>query len=236
MSGYEVIMKVVPLTTEDAIAVASLHRSAIDKGFLSALGRRFTERMYGAILSCPLAFGYGVKDERGQILGFIVCAEDVKKTYRFSLLHHGLSMALPLLRCMCRPSMIRRLWETLRYPVNVGQDMPQGEVLSIAVCPEARSKGVGQVLMEAGLAEFYRRGNDRIKVSVGADNDCANHFYVRCGFRLAITRLHHGLLMNVYVVQLSGASTSLREAVTDKAQASRSIRISRMLPASAVAH
>ena len=200
------IPRVVLLNTQDAVAVAQLHRSAINNGFLSGLGQRFTERMYRAILSCPTAFGLGIKDDAGQILGFIICAEDIKRAYRFSIIHHGLSMALPLMRYACRLSTFRRLWETLRYPSAVGKAFPRAEVLSIAVSPAARGKRVGQILMEAAFNEFRNRNIGRIKVAVAAANQGANCFYQHCGFHLATTRRHHNLPMNIYDVDLAGAS------------------------------
>lgn len=44
----------------------------------------------------------------------------------------------------------------------------------------------------------------RKKVVVGAGNGAAIKFYERCGFSLALTRLHHGRPMNVYTLDLQG--------------------------------
>ena len=65
----------------------------------------------------------------------------------------------------------------------------------------ARGRGVGQALVAAAVEEFRRRGIDRFKVAVWAGNDTANAFYKRCGFELALQRKHHGLPMNVHVLQ-----------------------------------
>ncbi len=54
------------------------------------------------------------------------------------------------------------------------------------------------------LEEFARRGIDRVKVAVGSHNKPANGFYVRHGFGLATTRMHHGLGMNVYTISTTG--------------------------------
>lgn len=203
----EFVIRVVHLDARDAAAVARLHRSAITTGFLSALGEGFTVRMYRAILSCPAAFGLGIKDEAGELLGFIACAEDIRKTYRYSILLHGLSMSLSLLRYAFRFGIIRRLWETFRYPSAVGEDLPAAEVLSIAVWPMFRSQGFGQMLLNAAGNELRRRGVQRVKVAVGAANTGANRFYERCGFRLAVTRQHHGEPMNIYTAELAEAAS-----------------------------
>jgi len=204
----QIVVHVVRLNAQDAAAVASLHRSAISTGFLAALGERFTNSMYRAILSCPVAFGLGVKDEAGRLHGFIVCAQDIGNTYRYSILNHGISMGLPLLRHVCRFSIIRRLWETFRYPSVVGETLPPAEVLSIAVSPLLRSQGVGQMLLDAALNELWAKDIGRVKVAVGAANTGANRFYERCGFRLARTRRHHGEPMNIYTIDLADGTPS----------------------------
>ena len=112
-------------------------------------------------------------------------------------------MALPLLRFMLRPSVIRRMWQTFRYPSTVGADLPQAEVLSVVVGPEGRGKGVAASLMEAALKAFADRGIAEVKVAVGADNQIADRYYRKCGFELAVTREHHGLPMNIYVAKTS---------------------------------
>lgn len=192
-----------PLAVEDAPAVARIHRASIQTGFLTTLGQEFTEQMYAAILSSSAAFGLGVRDEYGELVGFVTCAESTRTLYRHSLLHHGMSLVTPLLQYLFRPRTIRQLWETLRYPVAVGPHLPEAEILSIAVSPTARSHGVGHVLIEGALIEFACRGVDRARVAVGAANRTANLFYQRHGFELAMTRSHHGLPMNVYSVRIA---------------------------------
>ena len=79
-------------------------------------------------------------------------------------------MALPILRFLLRPSVIRRLIHTLRYPSQVGDALPAAEVLSIAVSASARGKGVGKALIQAGFNELARRGISEVKVAVWDQN------------------------------------------------------------------
>ena len=109
-------------------------------------------------------------------------------------------------RAIVRPSVLRGAVETLRYPGEVSEELPPAEILSIAVAESARHKGIGQALMRAALGEFSQRDVCRVKVAVGADNEPANRFYQQCGFRLALTREHHGLPMRVYVVDTGKAA------------------------------
>lgn len=191
-----------PMAKSHARAAAELHRKGIDTGFLSSLGPGFLTQLYKALPACPAGFGYVWEDSAG-VLGFVCCAESTGRAYKQSLLRRGVQMALPILRFLIRPSVIRRMIHTLRYPSQVGDELPAAEVLSIAVSADARGKGVGKALMEAAFEEFRRRGISQVKVAVWAGNETANRFYERCGYHLAVQREHHGLPMNVYVIDLS---------------------------------
>jgi len=192
-----------PMEKRHAAAVADLHRIAIDSGFLSSLGPRFLRQLYKAVPSCPAGFGYVWEEPDSRVLGFIACAESTGRVYKQSLLRRGVLMAIPLLRFMVRPSVLRRMIHTLRYPSQVGDDLPAAEVLSVAVSGDSRGRGVGRAVMSAALEEFKRRGITDVKVAVWAENAAGNAYYRNCGFKLAVVREHHGLQMNVYVRDLT---------------------------------
>ena len=195
-----------PLSRRDAAAAARLHCGGIRTGFLSTLGEGFLRQLYAAIPSCQSGFGFIWMGPNGSPLGFVACAEGTGRLYRQVLLRRGLLMALALARHAVHPKTLKRLWETLRYPSVAGSGLPPAEVLSIAVAEGARGRGGGTALMGAALDEFRRRGVNRVKVAVGADNAAAGCFYERCGFHLAARRQHHGQPMNIYVVALSGTA------------------------------
>lgn len=192
-----------PMVKRDAAGVALLHKEGIHTGFLSNLGVRFLRQLYAAIPSCPSGFGLVWEGPAGRVLGFIACAESTGRVYKQAMLRRGLLMMLSIIRYLFRPSVIRRLMETWRYPAEVGPDLPPAEVLSIVVSQEMKGKGIGRALIETAAKEFSRRNIRRIKVAVGADNEGGNAFYRRCGFELALTREHHGRSMNVYVLDLT---------------------------------
>lgn len=191
--------RVRPLSKRHARAAADLHRTGIHTGFLSSLGMGFLRPLYAALSACPSGFGFVWEEADGKVLGFVACAESTGRLYKQALLRRGLLLALPLVRYLFRPSVIKRLWQTLRYPAEVGAALPPAEILSIAVAEEGRGKGIGKALLSAAMEEFARRGIDRVKVAGWAGNQGANAFYERCGFRLEQTREHHGLPMNLYV-------------------------------------
>ena len=144
---------VIPLATCHARAVADLHLNGIDTGFLSSLGAGFLKQIYKALPNCSSGFGYVWEDPDGTVMGFVACAESTGRLYKQSLRRRGLLMMLPLLRFMFRWSVIKRLWQTLRYPADVGDDVPAAELLSIAVDGSMRGRGVGKQLMAAAVSE-----------------------------------------------------------------------------------
>jgi ribosomal protein S18 acetylase RimI-like enzyme len=191
----------VRLTRADAAAVGELHRSAIATSFLSSLGRGSSKHLYKAVLSSPSAFGFAWRGPDGRLLGYIACAQSTSEVYRQSLLRHGAMMVFWLLPRIWHISVLRRLWE-IRYPAEIPRELPQAEILSIAVSPEAHGRGIGTRLMGAVLGALQHQGIFDVKVSVWAGNTSAIKFYERCGFELALTRLHHGRPMNIYTIDL----------------------------------
>ena len=188
-----------PLAPRDATACARLHREGIATGFLSSLGLPFLRELYRAIPACPMGFGHVWAEGGRSVVGFVACAERTGRLYKQALLRRGPFLLLAASRLLVRPGAVRRMAQTLRYPAALPPDLPGSEVLSIAVAPQARGRGVGRALIRAALAQFAARGCAAARVAVWDRNEAANAFYRRCGFTLAHTRMHHGRGMNLYV-------------------------------------
>jgi ribosomal-protein-alanine N-acetyltransferase len=58
-----------------------------------------------------------------------------------------------------------------------------GEVLNLAVAPEFRRRGIGEALLQAGLAAFRRNQVDEVFLEVRESNVSARALYARHGFR-----------------------------------------------------
>jgi [ribosomal protein S18]-alanine N-acetyltransferase len=58
-----------------------------------------------------------------------------------------------------------------------------GEVLNLAVPPEFRRRGIGGMLLEAGLAVFRRRRANEVFLEVRESNRSAQALYLARGFR-----------------------------------------------------
>jgi len=80
-------------------------------------------------------------------------------------------------------------------------NLPSAELLSIVVADESQGKGLGGQLLQKGLAECAKRGIEKVKVLVGADNKPANKLYLKCGFELVGQIDSHGVVGDIYVVK-----------------------------------
>lgn len=198
--------QLVPLDRLHARQVARLHAEGISSGFLASLGHHFLTQLYTAIPKCGAGFGFVALDAAGDVQGFIACTESTGRLYKQAMRRRFLQMAWPIMRYLVRPSVIKRMIATLRYPTQVGGNVPAAELLSIVVTPALRGQGAGKALVAAASDEFRRRGIDRYKVAVWDQNERANAFYKSCGFEFALAREHHGLGMNIYVMDLTSAS------------------------------
>ena len=161
MRGFtgEVLSSVIrPLRADDAQAVALLHHKGIPTGFLSSLGRGFLEALYAAIPSSPSGLGFVC--DLGKPVGFVACTTGTGSLYKQVLKQHGGRLALCVLPNLWRPQVIKNCLETLRYPDEVGDGLPDAEILSIAVHERVRGKGVGKALLRRGLAALRGRGID----------------------------------------------------------------------------
>jgi ribosomal-protein-alanine N-acetyltransferase len=61
----------------------------------------------------------------------------------------------------------------------------EGEILTLAVAPAVRRRGVGRVLVEAAAAEAERRGAQTLFLEVAEDNPGALALYESAGFSRA---------------------------------------------------
>ncbi|MGH2637553.1 MAG: GNAT family N-acetyltransferase, partial [Actinomycetota bacterium] len=198
-AGSEAV-RIRPARRSDASAMAHIHRAALPDAFLSALGERFLHRLYLALATDPSAVALVAENGRG-VLGFASGAPSVGAFYRRFAYRHGLPAVLAALPKLLEPGVLRRLRETASHPERTAS-LPPAELLSIAVEPAERSSGIGARLARGILDGLSSRGADEVKVVVGVDNEGANRFYERLGFRPAARIAVHGTgASNVWVIR-----------------------------------
>jgi ribosomal protein S18 acetylase RimI-like enzyme len=205
-----------PATTADAAAMARLHADGMPDAFLPTLGPRFLARLYRALATDPDAVAVVAEGVDG-VVGFAAGVTSVGGFYRRFARAHGPGAALAAAPRLVRPSVARRLLETVRYPAqepngngaNGNGRLPDAELLSIAVAPGFRTGGTGRALADGVLSGLAGRGVGDIKVVVGAANQGANRFYAKVGFHEAgQLTVHQGTPSNVWIRSCHSSSPS----------------------------
>jgi len=209
-----------PGRPSDVAAVAALHAEAIAEGFLSSLGPRFLRRLYRRILHEPGSF-LVVAEGGGAVAGFIAGSLSLARLYRSFLVRDGALAVLGAPGKMV--GSLPRVLETLRHgaadttssDAGDGGHATGGELLSVAVDPTWRGRGVGGALVVRFLAEMEARGVASAHVVLGADNAPATAMYRAAGFRTARTfEMHRGTtsLLMARPVHTEGAPRPGEEA------------------------
>jgi ribosomal protein S18 acetylase RimI-like enzyme len=166
---------------EDVAAVAGLHADRIREGFLTSLGAGFLRRLYRRVLVSDDGFVLvaSAPTSNAPVIGFVAGVGSVGALYRRFIFRDGLVAG-----ALAAPRLVRaipRVVETLRYPSVTG-DLPDAEILAVAVAADATGAGIGRALVGAANEEFSRRGVMETKVVTSADNASALAMYRACGF------------------------------------------------------
>ncbi len=181
--------------------VAALHIQCISTSFISSMGIDFVTSLYEAIVRSKSSFGVvAVRNEK--VLGFVTFTTNRNKLYRSVVWRKGLIFVLLLAGNMWSRKRVKKIFETLFYPSRIKKmNLPAAELLSIAIGPEERLKGLAGKLIEKGFQHCRKKGVDKVKVLIGADNKAGNKLYLKFGFELVGQIVNHGLLSNIYVAQ-----------------------------------
>lgn len=199
-------MRTMPIKVEHAQAVAALHIQGIDKGFISSLGIKFVTALYEAIAQSSSSFGFTAEDDDGRVLGFVTFTSNVGKLYKAVVAKKGWRFAFLLVGRMFSLRRIKKVFETLFYPSRVKKmDLPSAELLSIVVDSHNYRAGLGTELVHKSFEECRRKGLEKVKVLVGADNEAANRLYQKCGFEFVGRIENHGVASNIYEVEVEKA-------------------------------
>ncbi len=174
---------------DDATVLARLHSSGIDTGFLPRLGPRFMRHLYRALIDYADGLVLVADDGIGPI-GYVAGVLDTGHFYRDFVRRHGLGAGWAALPKAARPSVARRVWESLRYE---GADESGAELFATALIPEARGRGLGTRLGVEFLEHLRVLGAREVRVIVGSDNAQAIAAYRKMGFFDAYTiEVHAG--------------------------------------------
>ncbi len=191
-----------PARASDVPDLARLHREIPD-AFLTLLGDRFLRRLYRALVEDPGVVVL-VSDVDGRAVAFAAGALSVGAVYRRFSRRHGLAAAMAAGARLARPEVVRRMVETARYPAR-SRALPDAELMSIAVAPAWRSRGIGRELASRLFAALAEGGARGVKVSVRTANEPANAFYRGLGLEsYGELTFHEGRPSNVWIYRPDG--------------------------------
>ena len=201
-----------PQVCSAARTAASLHWQCLPAAFISSLGEGFLRVMYVAIASAPNARLIVAGPAGEPPVGFVAGTTDTRAMFRWLLPRHGLALGLRALPHLWLPSVSCRVAENGFYLARRSllgrrqpgpqQPAPRAELLSLAVAPQMRHRGVARMLVEA-LDDFLQdRGCAAVRVVTDAADAGSNGFYSAIGWRVARQFTHHGRLVNEYVHDL----------------------------------
>ncbi len=195
-------MAIIKLESQYCEDVAKLHIEGISTGFISSLGLKFVTALYYTICRHKSSFGFVAVDS-GKVIGFVAFSTKLSGLYKFACLRYGIKFGFILFKYLFSIERFKKIFANTLYAANTKKvDLPDAELLSIAVAPDGRGKGIAEQMVRTGLAECGSRGIDKVKVLVDAKNEPANRLYQKTGFVLADQIDSHGVLSNVYVADL----------------------------------
>lgn len=114
-----------------------------------------------------------------EIVGFVTATTDVSRLPKVILFTLWKEMLFITAK---NPFALKNILQLPFYP-SFKNSFNSCEVLSLAVIPEKRGRGVGHKLMSEITQDFKNRGNQKFQLSVRKDMSSANVFYKKIGLK-----------------------------------------------------
>lgn len=181
-------------------SITTIHLNTFAGFFLTFMGRGFLTQMYCSYCE-EQASGLLVAEEGNVPVGFLAYSGDMGSLYRYMIKRKLLIFAWYSLGAFLRkPAVFMRILRAFLKPGESAREEAYMELASIGVAPDAKSKGIGSRLVDELKKQTDFRKYSYITLETDAiDNEGANYFYRKNGFRLErefVTR--EGRKMNEY--------------------------------------
>ena len=195
-------MNIVRLRKQHVRDVALLHKKYIDRGFISSLGSAFLGHLYDSMITSNNACCL-VAEDAGELQGFISGTYELGSFYKDFMRAKLLPVSIALLPKFIKPSVFRKIMESLLYPSNQDR-MPGAELMSIVVSEKYRGKGLSEELFKGLVSEFKEKNISKFKVVVGSRLPAANKFYLKMGgISYGEIKVHSDEASKVYIWEIS---------------------------------
>jgi len=189
-------------TKEDSIQIAKIHKQEINQGFLSQLGVKFLSKLYERMISSENSFVIVSKDN-DEIIGFINGCTNLKKFYKDFLRKYIFWAIIILLPKFLNFATITKILETLKYSKKKEKNLPETELLTIAVKKEFHGQKIAQKMFDFFVNEMKNRKIKQFKVVVGKNLLRAIGFYEKMGFKFdSSASIHKNKSSRIYIYNI----------------------------------
>ena len=185
----------------DALEIAKVHKSEINKGFLSTLKLEFLKNIYLAIIESGCSFCIVAKEDNA-VSGFISGVTNINKLYFYFIKKYFFQSIVLIFQKVFSISFLKKVFETLFYPVKE-KNLPHAELLTMAVSAQFQGQGIAGKIFSEFLNEMKIRNIKSFKVLVGEELLPAIHFYEKNGFSfLKKVSIHNNKISRIYIYNL----------------------------------
>ena len=185
--------------------VVKVHLESFEGFFLSFLGPAFLRELYASLMKDPFGICLVAQNENA-VLGFAAgttrSSGVYSRLFRQRIFRFSLAAAPAIIK---RPSIVPRLIRGITDPHGQANSaLNRGTLMSIAVLPGEQRRGIGHELVRKFLEEASLAGNNKVDLTTDRyDNESANRFYQKLGFRIESSFwTPKGPEMNRYVIDL----------------------------------
>ena len=186
--------------------IVALHRREIGQGFLSSLGDRALQLIFSLATESESGVLLAARDttQEDQVGGFLLGTLSTTAFYKDFFLRKSLAAVFWLVPKLLSFEKLRKVLETLLYPTkDKADDMPQAELLDIAVSKEYQGTGMAQMLFHRFSDTLTERGINEFKITTGESLVRAQRFYESLGAqKVTSIEVHKGQRTLVYVYRI----------------------------------
>jgi len=184
---------------------AKLHYDNLEKSFLKTLGLTFLQVMYKSIDEAKESTLIVHKVD-GETVGFVTGTTDMREVFKIMVFRHPVKLFLSLLPSVFSFKKIKKIFEIIFYEKKVIKcsiELPEAELLSIAVDKNFRGKKIADKLYEDLCQHFMNKNIDSFKIIVGSELIPAQKFYEKMGAeRVGEIEVHKGEKSYIYLQKL----------------------------------
>jgi GNAT superfamily N-acetyltransferase len=189
---------------EDVKGIVAVHMASFPKYFLTFLGIKFLQLLYLEIMKESGSVSLVALSSHKDICGFVVGVSQQEGLYKRLAGRKWFSFALAAsYSALLKPSIIPRLFRALTYSKQAEKAACPALLMSIAVSPLEKGKGIGKLLINEFLSEMSKINVEKVCLTTDRDdNKATNVFYKNLGFKLTRQfQTRDGRWMNEYIIE-----------------------------------